>query len=908
MRRGALTGLLTLLALAAMGSPASADGAVEHPWPGEAAIERFEVVVDGASGAPAVLGDFDGDGVDDVVLGRSRSSAGTDLRVVSGRQNRTGGPDEREILRLTSDGSTGAAVAAGDVDADGLADLAVAVRSGAVVVFGGTRGTIDLSAPPPDALTLSHGLDTYPRTVSPLGDVNGDGRADLALNPNEDLAFLTPPSPRGADLRRGGPEAVRLAWPPGATSSELVALHGRAGAPSRVVRRARLGTERTEVVGLPPLIAPGTIDVDEELSAGRAWRVTAAITWDAEPRAVGDYDGDGWQDLVLWRPELQPGGWTRFAGRVMGSWRPAAADAGDAPGFDTGTDMDVHDVGDQDGDGTPDLASGFAIRFVRPGVGFEAWATQAGSIEIVGSTADEDGDGRREIVTWRRIDPEASLDGRVAHEVTVWSSAALAQARAAGQGPLPELPLAPPAECDAGCRETLRRIEEVKLRMELIKQWRPPPPYTGPRAGRWNTTPGLAGTPEMQGTSVRVRLQMPRMATMIATPKVSAWAAGSPVVPVDAVWVSAGSNQPWGELAFPIAPAQAADLARDGRLRVQVEARTTTPRGQFRIDMLSFVVTAPRAVPVRSGKPRELKGGFATQRLLGGPASDLLNGFSGDDVLRGGGGADALIGGTGNDRLYGDAGDDVLDGVDGDDRLYGGAGNDDLVESRFGDDVLDGGPGDDVLRGLRGHDTLYGGPGDDVLSGGSGPDTVWCGPGEDVVFVNFGSERSRIHDCEHVYEEPGVIAVACADGGTEGPETVLGTEGADVCEGRGGEDDVEGRGGDDVLRGGTGNDRIFGRFGADLLEGGEGDDELEGGRGRDRLDGGPGNDQLNGGYDVDVVLGGPGDDRITARGGGADRIDCGPGARDVAIVDSQDRVTGCEKVDRSGVRRAARRR
>lgn len=70
---------------------------------------------------------------------------------------------------------------------------------------------------------------------------------------------------------------------------------------------------------------------------------------------------------------------------------------------------------------------------------------------------------------------------------------------------------------------------------------------------------------------------------------------------------------------------------------------------------------------------------------------------------------------------------------------------------------------------------------------------------------------------------------------------------------------------------------------------------MQGGRGRDVLDGGAGNDRLVGGYDADVMRGGPGNDTLTSRGGGRDRVDCGPGKRDVAYADRVDRLNGCEK-------------
>lgn len=606
----------------------------------------------------------------------------------------------------------------------------------------------------------------------------------------------------------------------------------------------------TTVVGLTAPLGPGPPIDTRAAASDLFWRVHAPGELGQTPLALGDYDGDGRQDaaLELWE-RAADGGWTSAGGRTISGLAPGTdVELAEAGGVEVPYGDGVTDVGDQNGDGVPDVAS-FQLMLSGP-AGWEPQALGA-STGVIGSIPDEDGDDRREIL----LEEGAT--------VLTMRSSVLAELRVPPV-PLEEVAPSPYGLVVVACAVALGQpCTPAELRQFQT------------RTGPWNTTPGLATTPEYRDGTVRFRVQIPRRATFSGTPVVSGWAAGAEVTTLPPLGGQAAPRQPWVDLAVAVPPAERAALERDGRLRVQVPGTTATAGGQVRQSLLSFVVVTARPAPVPvPARRRELKGGFGVQRLVGSPVSDLLNGFSGDDVLRGGDGADALIGGTGNDRLFGDTGNDVLDGVDGDDRLFGGDGNDDLIESRFGDDTLDGGPGDDVLRGLRGHDTLYGGPGDDVLSGGSGPDTVWCGPGEDIVFVNFGSERSRIHDCEHVYEEPGVIAVACADGGTEGPETVLGTEAADVCEGRGGDDDVEGRGGDDVLRGGAGADRIFGRFGADRLEGGEGDDELEGGRGRDVLDGGPGNDALNGGYDVDVVRGGPGDDRIVARGGpgGPDRL------------------------------------
>jgi len=134
-------------------------------------------------------------------------------------------------------------------------------------------------------------------------------------------------------------------------------------------------------------------------------------------------------------------------------------------------------------------------------------------------------------------------------------------------------------------------------------------------------------------------------------------------------------------------------------------------------------------------------------------------------------------------------------------------------------------------------------------------------------------------------------------GGRTRRDLVLGRDGDDVIDSGSGDDHLEGEGGDDTLRGGPGADLLYGRFGDDRLDGGPGDDLLEGGRGDDRLVGGTGDDTLNGGLGSDRLSGGPGNDRLTSVDGRRDRVSCGPG-RDVAFVDHDDRVSGCERVVR----------
>jgi uncharacterized protein len=109
---------------------------------------------------------------------------------------------------------------------------------------------------------------------------------------------------------------------------------------------------------------------------------------------------------------------------------------------------------------------------------------------------------------------------------------------------------------------------------------------------------------------------------------------------------------------------------------------------------------------------------------------------------------------------------------------------------------------------------------------------------------------------------------------------------------------LRGTAGSDRLRGRGGRDRINGRGGNDCISGGRGRDRLNGGKGADRVGGNGGRDRISGGPGRDLLLGGKGSDVIRARGGGRDRVRCGAGRHDVAIVDRRDRVRGCETVRR----------
>jgi Ca2+-binding RTX toxin-like protein len=163
------------------------------------------------------------------------------------------------------------------------------------------------------------------------------------------------------------------------------------------------------------------------------------------------------------------------------------------------------------------------------------------------------------------------------------------------------------------------------------------------------------------------------------------------------------------------------DLNGDGEPDY-VAAAPTLDVGANQDEGALFVFQSPgrcaglRPTVVGTTGPDNLVGTPGSDVMVGLGGDDTISGLGGYDVICGGPGDDFVIGDTGTDVLYGDAGNDQLSGGDDSDALYGGAGKDRLLGGAA-PDYLRGGDADDALFGGDHNDQLYGDVGDDALDG-----------------------------------------------------------------------------------------------------------------------------------------------------------------------------------------------
>ncbi|HEX8207244.1 MAG TPA: integrin alpha [Solirubrobacteraceae bacterium] len=409
----------------------------------------------------AGLGDVNGDGLGDVAMLQEVANAdgrpGPSVTVVFGSRERAaidaaapggGGfvvdhatdqfPDSDVGGLRLAQGVGMSVAAAGDVNADGLADLVVGAaslgnsfrrRSGsAFVVFGKRNGEpVHLDALGDGGFRVDgpRGGSGLGYLVAGLGDVNGDGRSDVALSAAK-AAYVVFGKPDGGlvDLRNPGESAYAISGPPGEPDDENVHRVYAAG-DANGDGRGDVAVITDEYAGRDPGVwvvfgKPGGAPVDLRALGAGGYEIPAGEGGN-EPNladGVGDVNGDRRDDLLL----------TGGTQVVYGRTEPGRVDLGDATRVLTitrtgplrGTDF-AGGVGDVTGDGLADLAFGNsgasgscrtgagAITFV-PGRAGGGTTDAAGGFTLVGDetgaalgqevegAGDVNGDGRADVV------------------------------------------------------------------------------------------------------------------------------------------------------------------------------------------------------------------------------------------------------------------------------------------------------------------------------------------------------------------------------------------------------------------------------------------------------------------------------------------------------------------------------
>ena len=343
---------------------------------------------------PVAVGDVDGDGLDDLVVFASVGEPGSPrpARILFGRTERLDGAfSQEELVPLAvspSNAAVGRVVGLGDLDGDGDDELGLADPGVLEVHLGGPS----LFEAAPRIISCNPEGDLGYFDVANVGDVDGDGTADLALSESGKVWLLT-----GEELASEGPLNCRdgrllveeddilgahtLALIPGDLDGDgfddvVASRHGgvvvRLGGDVDAGARIDVLVEGGQWIGSPGSVSTGEAqrallvsDTGTRLVVGDASPLRQldgasldaeledlSITTSCAYRILGDLDGDGADEVAGFDGS---GCGTPGAVRVRYGGNADASPAGGLvlPSYDP---EHVIAAGDLDGDGFDDVA------------------------------------------------------------------------------------------------------------------------------------------------------------------------------------------------------------------------------------------------------------------------------------------------------------------------------------------------------------------------------------------------------------------------------------------------------------------------------------------------------------------------------------------------------------------------
>ena len=344
------------------------------------------------------IGDLDGDGVVDLVVGAKGGDAIYVLRMNANGTVKSSTKIASGTNGITSGTFFGSSVASiGDVDGDGVPDLAVGARNDATGQIGAgavyvlrmnADGTVKSSTKIASGLnggpTLANN-DQFGASVASLGDLDGDGVTDLAVGAINDSSAGTQRgvvyvlrlnadgtvkgSTKIASSTNGGPALANFDVF-GSSVASIGDLDGDGVTDLAVGARGDSAGANRGAVYVLRMNANGAVKSSTKIASGTNGgpALSDNDNFGSSVAAVGDLDGDGVTDLAVGANGDDTNGNSRGAVYVLrlnadGTAKSSTKIASSTNGGPALTDNDlfgssVTAIGDLNGDGVTDLAVG----------------------------------------------------------------------------------------------------------------------------------------------------------------------------------------------------------------------------------------------------------------------------------------------------------------------------------------------------------------------------------------------------------------------------------------------------------------------------------------------------------------------------------------------------------------------